>query len=228
MKILIVEDEKDLRTILEKRLKKTFTVDSCGDGETALDFVTTYTYDLILLDIMLPKVDGLTVLRTMRSRKIETPTILLTAKNMIEDRVEGLDAGADDYLVKPFAFEELMARIRVAMRRSAHKSTNILKVGRLEMNLEAHSVKNEGVELELTHKEYLLLEYMMHNPNITLTRAQLEQSVCDHSYEGYSNLVDVYIRYLRKKIDDNYEKKMIKTMRGMGYRLEGTSNEESD
>lgn len=226
MKILIVEDEKDLRSVLEKRLKKKYTVDSCSDGQSALEFLAVYTYDVILLDIMLPKVDGLTVLRKIREQKNETPTILLTAKGQVEDRVEGLDAGADDYLVKPFAFEELLARIRVLMRRRASSSTNLLKVGELELNLETHGVRRGGQTITLTQKEYMLLEYMMHNPNVTLTRSQLEQRVCDHSYEGGSNLVDVYIRYLRRKVDDGYEKKMIRTVRGVGYCLEGVRDEE--
>lgn len=171
MKILIVEDEKDLRSVLEKRLKKKYTVDSCSDGQSALEFLAVYTYDVILLDIMLPKVDGLTVLRKIREQKNETPTILLTAKGQVEDRVEGLDAGADDYLVKPFAFEELLARIRVLMRRRASSSTNLLKVGELELNLETHGVRRGGQTITLTQKEYMLLEYMMHNPNVTLTRS---------------------------------------------------------
>lgn len=225
MKILLVEDEEDLRNITEKRLRKQFSVDSCGDGKTALDFLDVYSYDIVLLDIMLPKLDGLSVLRTMRSRKNGTPVILLTAKNQVEDRVRGLDSGADDYLVKPFAYEELLARIRVLMRRHANNSTNLLKAGALSLNLETHTVTRDDKRIELTNKEFQLLEYMMRHPNIILTRYQLEQRVCDHSYEGSSNLVDVYIRYLRRKIDDGYDRKMIRTVRGAGYCLGGNENE---
>ncbi len=226
MKILIVEDEKDLRTILEKRLKKLYTVDSCKDGEEALSYLDVYTYDLILLDIMLPKIDGLSVLKTLRNRKIKTPVILLTAKNMVEDRVRGLDTGADDYLIKPFAFDELLARIRVLLRRTSDNTTNTIQVGDLVLHTQSRSVTRGDKQIELTHKEYQLLEYMMHNPNIILTRNQLEQRICDQSYQGGSNLIDVYIRYLRKKIDDGFEVKMIKTIRGTGYKLEGNTNEE--
>lgn len=226
MKILIVEDETDLRTILEKRLKKLYTVDACKDGEEALSYLEVYTYDLILLDIMLPKIDGLSVLRTLRNRKIKTPVILLTAKNMVEDRVRGLDSGADDYLIKPFAFDELLARIRVLLRRNSNNTTNSIQVGELTLHTQSRCVTRENKKIELTHKEYQLLEYMMHNPNIILTRSQLEQRICDQSYEGGSNLIDVYIRYLRKKIDDGFEVKMIKTIRGTGYKLEGKTHEE--
>lgn len=224
MRILIVEDESDLRNVLEKRLKKQYTVDTCADGESALDYIGVYTYDIILMDIMLPKRDGLSVLRTIRNAGNHTPVILLTAKNLVEDRVRGLDAGADDYLVKPFAYEELLARIRVLMRRSTGSSMNVLQVGELTLNIETQTVTREGKKILLTPKEYRLLEYMMHNPNITLTRSQLEQRVCDQSYEGGSNLVDVYIRYLRRKIDDGFEQKMIRTVRGSGYCLEGRKN----
>lgn len=225
MRILIVEDENDLRNILEKRMKKHYTVDACPDGESALDYLAVYTYDAILLDIMLPKKDGISVLRELRSMKIETPVILLTAKGEIEDRVNGLDAGADDYLVKPFAFEELQARLRVLLRRSANTSNNLLKVGELTLNPETQTVTRRGERIDLTTKEYRLLEYMMYNPNVTLTRYQLEQRICDQSYMGGSNLIDVYIRYLRRKIDDAFDTEMIRTVRGAGYRLEGKTNE---
>lgn len=225
MKVLIVEDEMDLRNILEKRLKKLYKVDACKDGEEALDFLDIYTYDIILLDIMLPKVDGLKVLRTIRQKRIETPVILLTAKNQVEDRVNGLDAGADDYLVKPFAFEELLARIRVLLRRNSSQVSNVLTAGELTLHMEKRMVERAGREISLTQKEYMLLEYMMLHPNMILTRSQLEQRVCDQSYEGGSNLVDVYIRYLRRKIDEGYEVKMIQTVRGSGYMLAGGKHE---
>ena len=221
MKLLLVEDEKDLRNILEKRLKKEFTVDACGDGETALDYLAVYSYDLIILDIMLPKLDGISVLKQVRQKGLLTPILLLTAKGSIEDRVKGLDAGADDYLVKPFAYEELLARLRVLLRRHGKKTSNVLKVGDLTLDMATHRVERSGREIPLSSKEYMLLEYLMHNPNVILTRNQLEQCAWNNTFEGGSNIVDVYIRYLRKKIDEGFEQKMIRTGRGTGYCLEG-------
>lgn len=226
MKILIVEDEEDLRSVLEKRLKKLYMADVCKDGQEALEYLDVYTYDLILLDIMIPKVDGLSVLRRIREKNIKTPVILLTAKGQVEDRVKGLDAGADDYLVKPFAFEELLARIRAALRRSVGGTSNVLQAGDLILDLESRTVTRGTKEIALTHKEFLLLQYMMHNVNIILTRNQLEQRICDQSYQGGSNLIDVYIRYLRRKIDDGFEVKMIRTIRGAGYCLESGKDKE--
>ncbi|HIR14807.1 MAG TPA: response regulator transcription factor [Candidatus Choladousia intestinavium] len=220
MKILFVEDQKELRDILEKRLKKEYSVDACGDGETALDFLSVYSYDLVLLDIMLPKMDGMSVLKWMRRRNISTPVLLLTAKSDIKDRVRGLDSGADDYLVKPFSYEELLARIRVLVRRNSSQLTSVLKVGDLEIDTVSKTVTRQGNPITLTSKEFRLLEYMMHYPGILLSRDQLSQRAWDSTFEGGSNIVDVYIRYLRKKIDDGYEHKMIRTIRGQGYRLE--------
>ena len=221
MKILLVEDQKDLREILEKRLKKEYSVDSCEDGEEALDFLSVYSYDIVLLDIMLPKLDGMEVLRRMRQRGMDTPVLLLTAKNDIKDRVLGLDSGADDYLVKPFSYEELLARIRVLTRRQTAHRTSRLQLGDLVIDTANKSVSRGGNPIVLTGKEFQLLEFMMHHPNMLLTRDQLAQRAWDSSFEGGSNIVDVYIRYLRRKIDDNYEHKMIRTIRGQGYRLEG-------
>ena len=157
----------------------------------------------------------------MRNRKIDTPVLLLTAKSSVEDRVSGLDSGADDYLVKPFSYEELLARIRVLARRKSNQLTATLVVGDLVMDTALHSVTRAGCPVSLTNKEYMLLEYMMYHPNMLLTRAQLENRAWDSTFEGESNIVDVYIRYLRRKIDDGHEKKMIHTVRGQGYRLEG-------
>lgn len=221
MKILLVEDQRELRDILEKRLKKEYSVDSCGDGAEALDFLSVYTYDIILLDIMLPKLGGMEVLRWVRRRNIDTPVLLLTAKTEIQDRVLGLDSGADDYLVKPFSYEELLARIRVLIRRRTSHRTSRLQVGDLVIDTVNKSVSRSGNPISLTAKEFQLLEFMMHHPNLLLTRDQLSQRAWDSSFEGGSNIVDVYIRYLRKKIDDNFEPKMIRTIRGQGYRLEG-------
>lgn len=221
MRILYVEDEKDLRELLTRRLKKLYSVDSCEDGDAALDYLAVYPYDVVLLDIMLPKRNGISVLQWMRQKKITTPVLLLTAKDSIEDRVLGLDCGADDYLVKPFSYEELLARIRVLTRRSSQHLTSQLTVGDLVMDTSLHTVTRAGQPIQLTHKEYMLLEYLMHHPNVLLTRSQLAEQAWDSSFEGGSNIVDVYIRYLRRKIDDGFEQKMIQTIRGMGYRLEG-------
>ena len=204
MRMLIVEDEKDLCNILKKRLQKDYTIDICMDGEIAKDYLNTYTYDIILLDIMLPKIDGITLLKWLRNQKKTTPVLLLTAKSSIEERVNGLDSGADDYLIKPFAFEELQARLRVLLRRNiAADPSDILN----------------GKEISLTTKEYKLLQYMMRNPGHVLSRDQLEQRGWDSTFEGGSNIIDVYIRYLRKKIDSDYEKKLIHTVYGKGYCL---------
>lgn len=221
MRILLVEDQEELRSLLQKRLRKEYSLDACGDGESALDYLRVYSYDIVLLDIMLPKIDGISVLKWMRGRKLDTPVILLTARGAVEDRVIGLDSGADDYLVKPFSYEELLARMRVLLRRSTEQLTSILKVGDLEMNTATHKVNRGGKEISLTSKEYMLLEYMMHHPNILLTRSQLQDGVWDSSFVGGSNIVDVYIRYLRKKIDDDFETKMLQTVRGQGYCLRG-------
>ncbi len=221
MRILLVEDEDELRNLLEKRLKKEYSVDSCGDGIEALDYLNVYEYDIILLDIMLPKLDGITVLKRLRGRNIPTPVLLLTAKSSVEDRVAGLDSGADDYLVKPFSYEELLARIRVLTRRHSSQLTSILTIEDLTMNTASRTVERAGQRITLTSKEYMLLEYMMHHPNILLTRSQLESKAWDSSFEGGSNIVDVYIRYLRKKIDDGHELKLIHTVRGQGYCLKG-------
>jgi len=221
MKILYAEDERELRELLFKRLKKEYAVDVCEDGKAALEYMAVYSYDIVILDIMMPQMDGIEVLKWMRSNKIETPVILLTAKDSIEDRVNGLDNGANDYLVKPFAYDELLARIRVHTRNNSRHLTSCLQVGDLVMDLKTRTVTRAGKVINLTGKEYRILEYMMHHPNVLLSRMQLEEQAWDSSFEGGSNIVDVYIRYLRKKIDDDYEKKMIQTVRGMGYRLEG-------
>lgn len=220
MKILIVEDERDIRTLLVKRLQKHYSVDSCEDGESALDHLRVYTYDAVVLDIMLPKMNGIQVLKYIRNSGSDTPVIMLTAKGDIEDRVAGLDAGADDYLVKPFSFDELLARLRVITRRNTSTKITTLTAGDLVVDTVSKTVSRAGVPISLTSKEYMLLEYLMYHPNITLTRNQLEQQAWDSSFEGGSNVVDVYIRYLRKKIDSGYDVKYIKTVYGMGYRLE--------
>lgn len=220
MRLLIVEDEKDLRNIVKKRLvKESYSVDACGDGLEAQDYIAMASYDAIILDIMLPGKDGLQILKELRMEGDTTPVLMLTARDGIEDRVKGLDLGADDYLIKPFSFEELLARIRVITRRNAGTVSNRLVVGSLTLDRDTRQVEREGKEIKLSSKEFMVLEYFMRNPGIVLSRNQIEQSVWDYDFEGESNVIDVYVRYLRKKIDEGFEKKMIYTVRGAGYVL---------
>jgi DNA-binding response OmpR family regulator len=220
MRILIAEDERNLNRILSKQLADNgYTVDACFDGQEALDYLEAEPYDAIILDIMMPKLDGLTVLRKIRAKGIDTPVLFLTAKDSISDRVEGLDAGADDYLTKPFAFEELLARVRVLIRKKSNNKTNIYTLADLTLDVQSHEVKRGDNVITLSSKEYAILEYMILNKNIVLSRETLEKNVWGYSYDGTSNMIDVYIRYLRKKIDEDYEPKLIHTVRGAGYVL---------
>jgi len=220
MRILVAEDERDLNRIITKRLEKEgYSVDSCFDGEESLDFLAVGEYDAVLLDIMMPKMDGLSVVRSMRSQNNNTPVLFLTAKDSVQDKVTGLDAGAEDYLVKPFAFDELLARIRVMTRKKAGESTNILSVGDLTMDIGKHMVTRDGKEIELSAKEFAILEYMLMNKGIVLSREKIENHIWNFDYAGGSNVVDVYIRYLRRKIDDDFKKKLLHTIRGKGYVL---------
>lgn len=220
MRLLIVEDEENLREILKKRLKgEHYSVDSCGDGIEAMEYMDMVEYDGIILDIMLPGKDGLEILKEIRERGNQTPVLMLTARDTIEDRVKGLDLGADDYMVKPFAFEELVARIRVMMRRKPQFTTNRIVFENLVLDRDMKKVWRDEREIILSGKEFMILEYLMRNPNIVLSRKQIEENVWDYDFEGGSNVVDVYIRYLRKKIDDGFEQKLIHTVRGLGYVL---------
>ena len=220
MRILIAEDEKDLNRIITARLKEEhYSVDSCMDGGEVLEYLQSAEYDAVVLDIMMPVEDGLSVLKKMRSRNDSTPVILLTAKDSIEDRVKGLDAGANDYLVKPFAFEELLARIRVLLRKPADTPKTCYTVGDLEVHLDTQQVRRGGREIKLSGKEFALLRYMVQNEGIVLSRDKLEQHLWNFDYAGGSNVIDVYIRYLRRKIDEGHEKKLIHTVRGSGYVL---------
>ncbi len=220
MRILLAEDEEDLNRIITKKLiSQGYSVDSCLDGEEAIDSLSLVDYDAVILDIMMPKADGFTVLRHLRGAGKTTPVLFLTARDAVADRVEGLDSGANDYLVKPFSFEELMARLRAMMRTSFGVAGNILSVADLTLDAAAHVVKRGGMEISLSAKEYELLEYMMHNQGIVLSREKIEDHIWNFDYEGGTNVVDVYISYLRKKIDGGYEKKLIHTVRGKGYVL---------
>ena len=218
MRILVVEDEPDLKEITAKRLKaEGYGVDTCDNGKDAQYYIEHTPYDLILLDVMLPGADGITVLKNIRKKGMKTPVLLLTARDSIEDRVTGLDNGADDYLTKPFAFDELLASIRVILRRRSNEASNRLVLGDLIMDLATHQVTRAGTEISLSAKEYAILEYMMHNKGMVLSRSRIEEHVWNYDFEGGSNVVDVYMRYLRKKIDAPFEKKLIHTVRGSGY-----------
>lgn len=220
MRILIAEDEKDLNRIITARLKEAhYSVDSCMNGREALEYLESAEYDAVVLDIMMPVLDGLSVLNQMRRKNDRTPVILLTAKDSIEDRVRGLDAGANDYLVKPFAFEELLARIRVLLRKPEDTPTTCYSVGDLEVHMDTQQVFRGGREIKLSGKEFALLRYMVQNAGVVLSRDKLEQHLWNFDYAGGSNVIDVYIRYLRRKIDEGHEKKLIHTVRGAGYVL---------
>lgn len=220
MRILIAEDERDLNRIVSTRLAaEHYSVDSCYDGEEALDYLAAAEYDAVILDIMMPKLDGLSVLRKIRQKGSSVPVLLLTAKDSIEDRVNGLDAGANDYLIKPFAQEELLARIRVLLRRPLQAENTCYRVGDLEVHMDTHKVIRGGKEISLSGKEFALLRYMVQNEGIVLSRERLEQHLWNFDYAGGSNVIDVYIRYLRRKIDEEYETKLIHTVRGAGYVL---------
>lgn len=220
MRLLVVEDEKDLNRVITKRLMhEGYSVDSCFDGEEALDCLRTGEFDAVIMDRMMPKRSGLEVLRIMREGKNDTPVLLLTAKDSIADRVAGLDAGAEDYLTKPFAFEELLARIRVMTRKTAGNTTNVFTVGDLVLDTAAHTVTRAGREITLSVKEFDILEYLVRNRDVVLTREKIENHVWNFDYTGGTNVVDVYIRYLRKKIDEDFDTKLIHTIRGRGYVL---------
>lgn len=220
MRILVVEDERDLNRVISKRLmKEGYSVDSCYNGEEALDYMETGEFDAVILDIMMPKLNGVEVVKTMRAKKNTTPVLFLTAKDSISDRVRGLDAGAEDYLVKPFAFEELLARIRVMLRKQANEVTNIFNIADLSVDIAARQVRRGNENIDLSAKEFDILEYLVRNKGIVLSREKIENHVWNFDYSGGTNVVDVYIRYLRKKIDDKYENKLIHTIRGAGYVL---------
>lgn len=220
MRILVAEDAKDMNRIICKRLKEEgYSVDSCFDGVEVFDYLACAEYDAIVLDIMMPRMDGLQVLRKLRDDNNQIPVLLLTAKDRVEDRVTGLDAGADDYLVKPFAIRELLARIRVMLRKPASVKTTVYTLADLEVHTDTHQVIRANQELHLSAKEFSLLRYMIQNAGIVLSREKLEQHIWNYDFSGGSNVIDVYIRYLRKKIDDDFDKKLIHTIRGEGYVL---------
>lgn len=220
MRLLFAEDQPQLRRSVTKALTAAgYSVDAAADGVQALDDLDGVDYDAIVLDVMMPRVDGLTVLRTLRSRGDDTPVLLLTARDAIDHRVEGLDAGADDYLVKPFAMEELLARLRVLTRRKGSGRTNVFTLADLTVDTAARSAVRAGMPLALSVREYALLEYLIRNKGIILSREQIENNLWNYDYAGGTNVVDVYISYLRKKLDGGHEKKLLHTVRGMGWVL---------
>ena len=220
MRILVVEDERDLNRILTKTLSaEGCSVDACFDGLEALDYLSGASYDVLVLDRMRPRMDGLELLRRLRAQGDETPVIFLTAKDAVSERVRGLDAGADDYLVKPFSFDELMARIRVVTRKHSGSTTNLFTVGDLTVDTGAHTVRRGEKSINLSTKEFALLEYMIRNKGVVLSRESIENNLWNYDYSGGSNVVDVYISYLRRKIDSGWPKKLIHTVWGVGWVL---------
>ena len=218
MRILIVEDEKKVAAFIKKGLEEeTYAVDIATDGEEGLYLGEQNQYDLIILDLMLPKINGLDILSSLRSKEIETPILLLTAKDSVEDKVKGLNQGADDYLTKPFAFSELLARIRVLLRRGKAEPKTTLEIADLTLNLVSHKVSRGNEEIELTGKEYSLLEYFMRNQEKVLTRTMIAEHVWDYNFDTFTNVIDVYVNHLRKKIDKNFSNKLLHTLRGVGY-----------
>jgi len=225
MRLLYAEDEEDLNKVVTKKLtEEGFSVDSCFDGREAIDNVQFTEYDAAILDIMMPHADGFAVLKELRKLKKNTPVLFLTARDSIEDRVTGLDSGANDYLVKPFSFEELLARIRVLTREKHNLTENILSIADLSLNLSSHTVTRGGAEINLTSKEYQLLEYLLYNKEKVLSREKIENHIWNYDYEGGTNVIDVYIRYLRRKIDDGFPTKLIHTVRGAGYVIREENN----
>jgi DNA-binding response OmpR family regulator len=220
MRVLVVEDSRRLAGIIRRGLlEEGYTVDNAYDGEEAEYMAETTPFDLVVLDIMLPKKDGLTLCRDLRAKGVNTPILMLTAKDTVEDKVAGLDCGADDYLIKPFAFSELLARLRALLRREVLPRTQKVQVGDLALDTQSREVWHDGVRLDLTAKEYAILEYFMRRPNAVVTRTMLGESVWDYEFDGLSNIIDVYIRRLRQKIDRDGQPSLIQTVRGAGYRL---------
>ncbi len=220
MKVLVVEDARDMNLLITKTLKKAgYSVDGCFDGEEALTYLLGAEYDAILLDVMLPKLDGFSLLQRLRSQHINTPVLLLTARDAVADRVKGLDLGADDYLIKPFDFDELLARIRAITRKYAGHRSNLLSIADLYIDTKKRTASRGGEEIALLPKEFTILEYMLRNKGIVLSREQLENQIWNYEYTGNSNNIDVYISRLRKKIDYASQVKLLHTIRGIGWVL---------
>ena len=220
MSLLVAEDEKDMNRLITRALEKEgYGVDSCFDGEEAMDYLESAEYDGVILDIMMPKMDGHQVLKKLRARGSDLPVLFLTARDSIADRVAGLDLGADDYLIKPFDFDELLARVRAMMRKRSGHKTSVITIGDLKIDTGSHEVTRGDRSIELSSREYSILEYMAMHPGQVLSREQIETHVWNFDYSGGSNVVDVYISYLRKKIDGKENVKLIRTVWGTGWMI---------
>jgi len=220
MRILLVEDDAKVARFIRNGLKEEgFAVDVAEDGKQGLDFARDFEYDVIILDILLPKLDGISVLKAIRRHDPQTPVLMLTAMDTVEDKIRGLNKGADDYLTKPFAFEELLARIRALLRRKYRTASTLLRFEDLQVDLVTHQVFRGDREIQLTPKEFALLEYFLQNPNKILTRTMIAEHVWDYHFDPETNVIDVYMNYLRNKIDRDFSPKLIHTIRGVGYML---------
>jgi DNA-binding response OmpR family regulator len=220
MRILVVEDEERIASFVARGLREAhYIVDVAADGEKGLYMAEINEYDLLILDVRLPKYDGISICRDLRSKKIEVPILMFSAKNTADDKVRGLNCGADDYLAKPFAFKELLARVQALLRRNKPSQGGVLKVADLELNQLTHKVTRKGKEIELTSKEYALLEYFMLNPGIVISRTTISEHVWHEDFDSFTNVIDVFVNYLRVKIDKGFAKPLIQTIRGSGYCL---------
>lgn len=226
MRVLLVEDEKGVARFVRQGMTEAgYAVDVAYDGAEGIGYARAGTYDLLVLDILLPEMSGIDILKELRKRGDKTPAILLTARDGVGDKIAGLDAGADDYIVKPFAFPELLARIRALMRRPPRREESVLSFADLEMDLGRHEVRRAGRSIDLSPKEFMLLEVLLRHPQQVLTRVQIMEYVWNFDFSSETNVIDVYIGYLRRKIDRGFDKKLIRTVRGLGYLLDSSDDE---